>query len=87
VNHLSAFFEQSLPMQLKTLFLEGEFVVAIRYYGYKVNLYLLEGVYIEVFYHHLEDRIEKIIPLDAGCSRMKFYTDQIQIKEEGLRRL
>jgi hypothetical protein len=80
------FFSLPLAHQLRVLYLHGEFVVAIRYYGYKINLYILEGVYVEVFFHHLQDRIEKVIPLDADCSRMKFYMDQIQLSEDGLRR-
>ena len=86
MNQLPDFFSQSLAQKLRLLYLHGEFVVAIRYYGYKINLYLLDGIYVEVFYHHLEDRIEKVVPLDPESSRMKFYMDQIQINEEGLSR-
>ena len=55
--------------------------MSIRYYGYKVNLYLLENFYLEVFYNHKKDLIEKIIPLDIHHSRMNFYTDQIKLPE------
>jgi hypothetical protein len=34
-----------------------------------------------VFYHHKRDRIEKIIPWDAGHSRTKFYIDQIKLPQ------
>jgi len=54
-------------------------VVAIRYYGYKVNLYLVHNYYVEAFYNHKLDKIEKIELLDASHSRMKFYTDQISL--------
>lgn len=73
------FFELPIVEQARTLYLEGSFMVAIRYYGYKVNLYLLNGEYIEVFYNHKEDKIERIAPLDYQHSRMKFYEDQIRI--------
>lgn len=73
------FFELPIVEQARTLYLEGAFMVAIRYYGYKVNLYLLNGEYIEVFYNHKEDKIERIAPLDYQHSRMKFYEDQIRI--------
>lgn len=58
----------------------GEFVTAIRYYAYKINLYILGNIYVEVFFHHLHDRVEKIEILDTDSKRIKFYTDQIKIK-------
>lgn len=65
--------------KIKKLFVLGTFVIDIRYYGYKVNLYLLFDHYYEVFYNHKLDKIEKIEALNYGSSRMKFYADQIQI--------
>lgn len=69
-----------LPLQKKIqmLYTEGTFVVGIRYYTHKVNLYLLEDQYIEVFYNHKLDKIDKIDFLDHRHTRMKFYLDQIQ---------
>ena len=53
--------------------------MSIRYYGYKVNLYLLGNFYLEVFYNHKKDLIEKIVPLDIHHSRMDFYAAQIKL--------
>jgi hypothetical protein len=68
-----------LSKKIQMLYLEGTFVVAIRYYRHKINLYLLGSEYVEVFYNHKEDRIDKIDFLPRDHSRMKFYLDQIQI--------
>ena len=76
----SGFFELPLEQQTKALYLKGTFMLSIRYYGYKINLYLLEDTYVEVFYNHKLDLIEKIQPLDFGHTRMKFYEDQISIR-------
>jgi len=65
--------------KIDILYKEGAFVVSIRYYGYKINLYLLEDYYVEVFYNHKDDRIEKISLLESTHTRMKFYTDQISL--------
>ncbi|MEN8248611.1 MAG: hypothetical protein ABFS32_06740 [Bacteroidota bacterium] len=75
------FFEISIPEQCRILYLEGEFMMAIRYYKYKVNLYLLGDKYVEVFYNHKFDRIHKIQELDYNSSRINFYIDQINITE------
>jgi hypothetical protein len=77
------FFNLPLAQRLRKLYMEGEFIVSIRYYGYKVNLYLLYDFYVEVFYHHLQDKIEKVLLLDPKCTRMKFYTDQMDLAEDG----
>jgi hypothetical protein len=74
--------QYSLDRKIRTLYEQASFIVAIRYYGYKVNLYLLGSDYIEVFYNHKEDRIEKIILLDEDHTRMKFYYDQIKLPTE-----
>ena len=73
------FLRANRDEQIKALYLDGTFIVAIRYYGYKINLYLIHDHYIEVFYNHKFDHIEKITPLDYGHSRMKFYADQISL--------
>ncbi len=69
----------SLHKQIGLLYEHGSCVMSIRYYGYKVNLYLLGNFYLEVFYNHKKDLIEKIIPLDTRHSRMNFYADQIKL--------
>ncbi len=70
---------QSLSKQIVLLYEHGSCVMSIRYYGYKVNLYLLGDFYLEVFYNHKKDLIEKIIPLDTRHSRMDFYMAQIKL--------
>ena len=74
----TTFFALPLSDQVKTLYEEGSFVMSIRYYGHKVNLFLLYGYYVEVFYNHKLDQIDRIQLLDREHSRMNFYFDQIK---------
>ena len=69
----------SLSKKISLIYENGTFVMAIRYYGYKVNLYLLTNFYVEVFYNHKKDKIERIDLLDYTHSRLKFYVDQISL--------
>lgn len=69
----------SLDQKIKTLYEQGLFVMAIRYYNYKINLYLLGTDYVEVFVNHKHSSIDRIALLDASHSRMKFYSDQIKL--------
>ena len=71
------FFEK-----VKRVYFEGEFVVAIRYYEYKINLYLYNNYYVEVFYNHKKDVIDKIEVLSLQPSRIKFYADQIKLPSD-----
>ena len=69
----------SMHKKIHLLYTEGTFVLDIRYYTYKVNLYILGQDFIEVFYNHKLDRIDKIDFLNRRHSRMKFYLDQINL--------
>jgi hypothetical protein len=75
------FFACSTSEQCRILYLEGEFVMAIRYYEFKVNLYSLGNMMVEVFYNHKLDKIHKIQLLDDTSSRMNFYADQVSLEE------
>lgn len=64
---------------VQTLYTEGTFVVSIRYYKHKINLYLLSNFYVEVFYNHKLDKLEKVELLKKNNKRIKFYADQINL--------
>jgi hypothetical protein len=76
------FRKYPLEKKTRTLYEHGTFVMAIRYYGYKVNLYLLGNFYIEVFVNHKLAEIENISLLDSSNPRMNFYADQIKLPLE-----
>ena len=75
------FFDMTIPEQCRILYLEGEFIMAIRYYEFKINLYNLGNNMVEVFYNHKLDKIHKIQLLDDTSSRMNFYADQVSLNE------
>jgi hypothetical protein len=68
--------------KVKRLYEDGSFVMAIRYYQYKVNLYLMGNFYVEVFVEHKDSTITKISLLDKDSSRLTFYSDQIKLPSE-----
>lgn len=81
VQSLRQFQGLSLDEQVNFLYRHGTFIMAIRYYDYKINLYLINRNYLEVFVNHKQARIERIEVLDRTSNRMKFYTDQIKISD------
>ena len=78
-NSPGDFIDRPLHRKISTLYEEGTFITSIRYYKYKVNLYLLDNFYVEVFVDHKRGEIEKIGLLDRSHTRMKFYCDQIRL--------
>ncbi|WP_338235674.1 hypothetical protein [Persicobacter diffluens] len=68
--------------KIKTLYFHGTFVVSIRYYAHKVNLYLVHDFYIEVFYNPKLDLIEHFERFNPKHKRTKFYTDQIALPSD-----
>lgn len=75
----SSFLELTMAERAKWLYFNGQMITSIRYYRYKINLYMLGQLYIEVFYNHKQDRVEKIEILDERSTRMNFYADQIKL--------
>ena len=73
------FNELSLGKKMQWILQEGEFLMDIRYYAFKVNLYRVKDQLIEVFYYHKQDQIASIHPLDRDSTRMQFYADQVKL--------
>ncbi len=73
----------NLPLydKIKRLYFDGEYIVSIRYYKHKINLYLYNDYYVEVFYNPKEDKVDKIDLFNTASSRINFYADQIKLPE------
>jgi hypothetical protein len=69
----------SLGDKVQYIYENGEFITAIKYNEYKVNLFLLEGDYFEVFIGHRIVEITNVSPLNYKSSRIYLYLDQVKI--------
>jgi hypothetical protein len=59
---------------------EGEFIGSREYYGFKLSLYVLKGLYVEIWYFPTTNRIEKVEPL-ADIKDLNHYLKDIDIKK------
>ena len=75
--NLSDYKALPLKEQLAVLERQGQAVLAVHYYGYKVTLHAWQHHYLEVFFHLKRSMVEKIMPLGMRCSRIPFYADQL----------
>ncbi|PIB37109.1 hypothetical protein BFP72_17705 [Reichenbachiella sp. 5M10] len=73
------FMDLSLEDKIQHLYEHAQFVMDIRYYRFKINLFLLNGHYFEVFIAYKEVEITKIVPLDYESNRFGFYLDQVRL--------
>lgn len=76
---VQSFSKLTLKDKIRELYFEGSFVIDIRYYQYKVNLFLYSDRYFEVFINHKQSKVEKIVELSYDSKRMNFYVDQLKI--------
>lgn len=77
----SEFSKLKLPQRAEHVFLDGDYVETITYYGFNIHLYILDGKYIEVFYNRLSNEIEDIEILDPEERRLGLYTKSVSIEE------
>jgi hypothetical protein len=56
----SEFLQLDLNSRADIVWADGEFIGARDYYGYKVVLYVLEGLYVEVWVFASTNKIEKV---------------------------
>jgi hypothetical protein len=57
----------------------GDFVSVIEYYGFKICLYIVEGVFIEVFYNAHDNKIEDVEILEPNERRLYLYARTVDI--------
>ncbi len=60
---INEFTQLNINDRANTVWAEGEFIGAREYYGHKVVLYVLKGLYVEVWYFIATNKIEKVEPI------------------------
>jgi hypothetical protein len=80
---INNFIDATLEEKIDLVCYQGSYIGVRKYYGYFINLYILEDVFYEVFYSPEENVIEKIEILDDQkklnlyISFMNFLTQKI----------
>jgi hypothetical protein len=58
---------------------DGEFIGSREYYGYKIVLYVLERLYVEVWYFIATNKIEKVEPI-SNSKDLNHYLKDVDIE-------
>jgi CMP-2-keto-3-deoxyoctulosonic acid synthetase len=77
--NISSFLDLPLLDKVSALYEDGVFIIDIRYYKHKINLYLYDNAYVEVFINDKTSKIEKIERLPLDTTRLQFYADQLKV--------
>lgn len=74
------FYELDMDARAELVWDKGEYISSIDYYGRRVSLFILEGLYVEVFYNPQENVIEEVEVLDPSEVRLNLYTSAVSIR-------
>jgi hypothetical protein len=67
------FYSRTIKGRLKLLKRCGEFISRIRYYGFNIELYTMDGSYVEVYYNRYTDKLDAVDMIDATEERLNRY--------------
>jgi hypothetical protein len=77
---VSDFIKLNFSQRADLVWENGEFIGSREYYGYKVVLYVLKELYVEVWYFIATNKIEKVEPL-ADMKDLNHYLKDMDIKK------
>ncbi|MES2566217.1 MAG: hypothetical protein V4565_05090 [Bacteroidota bacterium] len=70
-----------LNQRLYLIVNSGEFISEIVYYGYRIRLYIVNSLYVEVFRNVHSNDIELVEVLEPEEGRLQLYAKDIDISE------
>lgn len=75
----NTFYARSLKQRVKLLKRNGEFISAISYYGFNIDLYTMNGQYFEAFYNRYTYRLEEVEIMDPADERLNRYAAGVNL--------
>jgi hypothetical protein len=75
--NIDNFINHSLQERIDLVCNQGTYIGVRKYYGYYINLYLLDDIFFEVFYSPTENKIEKVEILDDK-KKLDLYINYMQ---------
>ncbi|MCE3259080.1 MAG: hypothetical protein K0S12_721 [Bacteroidetes bacterium] len=80
----TVFYLCTLDQRVDIVNYHGEFITRIKYYGFFLNLYLVENYLIEVYYNIHSNTIEQVELLEAKDERLNLYISNVSLAELGM---
>jgi hypothetical protein len=73
------FLKLDINARANIIWSDGELIGSREYYGYRIALYALKHLFVEVWYHTSTNKIEKIEPISNDEKAINHYLKDIDI--------
>ncbi len=82
--NINTFYCYTLDERVDIINRYGDYISKIKCYGFWIKLYLIDDVFIEVFYNINDNMIEDIEPLEPNDERVNLYASYVDISDLGI---
>jgi len=77
----NTFFSRTIKQRVKLLKRSGEYIGSISYYGFNIDLYIMNGHYFEAFYNRYTYRLDDVDIMDPKDDRLNRYAAEVNLAE------
>lgn len=78
---LNMFYSCTVDERMAIVSERGEYITRIKYFGYYIHLYLVEGDFVEVYYNIHSNLREDVEILDSNDERINLYTVSVDLSD------
>ncbi|MBC7694974.1 MAG: hypothetical protein H7141_05940 [Burkholderiales bacterium] len=78
---LNMFYSSTLDERIEIVNNSGEYITRIKYFGYFINLYIVDGDFVEVYYNCHSNDIEDVEFLDPSEERLHLFTAFVDLSD------
>ncbi len=75
----NTFYSHSVKQRVKLLKRKGELLSSIRYYGFNIDLYAMNGMFFEAFYNRYTYRLDEVDIMDPKDDRLHRYAAAVDL--------
>jgi hypothetical protein len=78
---VNIFYSHSLKERQSIVKNQGEFISRIKYYGFFIDLYILDRTYIEVYYNWHNGEVEEVEVLEEDVERLNLFAVAVNLSD------
>ncbi|MCZ8284867.1 MAG: hypothetical protein O9353_05370 [Bacteroidia bacterium] len=67
------FYSYNVKQRMKLVEMKGEYISRIKYYGFYINLYVLEGHFVEAYFNRYTNTLDQVEMMDPADDRLNLY--------------
>jgi hypothetical protein len=75
------FYSHSVTERLSLVKQKGEFIARIKYYGFFIDLYLLDQTFVEVYCNLHNGKVEEVEIIEADEERLSLFAAGVNLSD------